>query len=114
MRIVIPALLLIALAGCQQSSGPRKIAIVGAKLVDGKGGVPIEHSIVIIEGATVVEAGAQTSVPLPKDVEIVDGMNKTIEPAPAAQPINAGNPASLVLKSGTGASRTMKDGQWQN
>ena len=106
MRILIPALLLLLLsAGCQSAPETKKIAIVGARLVDGK--AVIEHSIVLIEGATIIKAGSQTSVPLPKDVEIVDGMGKTIEPT--SNPINPGQPASLKLDQ-----RIMKDGQWQN
>jgi len=97
------------LAGCQPASNTRRIAIVGAKLIDGKGGPPIEHSIVLIEGATFVKVGAQTSVPLPKDVEIVDGMGKTIEPLANGETIDDGKPASLKLNQ-----RAMKEGQWQN
>ena len=43
------------LAGCQVTPGTKKIAIVGAKLIDGKGGAPLEHSILLIEGSTLVK-----------------------------------------------------------
>ena len=108
--ILIAALLL---AACQQAPKIRKLAIVGAKLIDGTGGTPIDHSIVLIEGATFIKIGPQTSVPLPKDVEIVDGMGKTIEPSAPGATLAAGQPANLKLVS-TEAQRTMKDGQWQN
>src|SRR3954451_13382976 len=99
MRSLLPALLLLmALVGCQSASDTKKIAIVGAKLIDGKGGAPVEHSIVLIEGATVMKVGEQASVPLPKDAEIVDGMGKTVQPTADGKTIEAGNPASLVLK----------------
>jgi hypothetical protein len=115
-RLYLPALLLfgLTLGACQTSPDSKKIAIVGAKLIDGKGGTPIEHSIVLIEGATIVKVGSQASVPLPKDVEIVDGMGKTIEPIAGGTAIDASNPANLQLKSESAATRTMKDGQWQN
>jgi len=103
----------LALSACQPASDTRKLAIVGAKLIDGKGGAPVEHSIVLIEGATFVKVGSQTSVPLPKDVEIVDGMGKTIEPVAGGAAVEAGKPANLILKS-VGLTRTMKEGQWQN
>ena len=109
MRIGFLFIALLVLAGCQSVPDTRKIAIVGAKLIDGKGGSPVEHSIVLIEGATVVKAGEQTSVPLPKDVEIVNGMGKTIQPLTSGATIDAGQPANLKLDQ-----RTMKDGQWQN
>lgn len=104
-------LLLIAtllLASCQSAPETKMTAIVGAKLIDGKGGEPIEYSIVLIEGATFVKVGPQASIRLPKYVEIVNGMGKTIEPLSGAA-IAAGLPANLKLDQ-----RTMKDGQWQN
>ena len=113
MRIGFLLSTVLLLAGCQTAPDIKKIAIVGAKLIDGKGGAPVEHSIVLIEGATFVKVGPQTSVPLPKDAEIVDGMGKTIEPAGGGATVEAGNPASLILKSES-STRTMKDGQWQN
>ena len=109
MRSGILLTSLLLLDGCAPTSETRRIAIVGAKLIDGKGGAPIEHSIVLIEGATFMKVGAQTSIPLPKDVEIVDGMGKTIEPVAGGTTIDAGHPASLKLDQ-----RTMKDGQWLN
>ena len=109
MRIGILLTTALLLTACQQAPETRKLAIVGAKLIDGKGGAPIDHSILLIEGATLVKVGAQTSVPLPKDVEIVDGMGKTIEPLPGGTILDAGQPATLKLDQ-----RTMKDGQWQN
>ena len=108
---VFPVLLLLTLAGCEPAPGPKKLAIVGAKLIDGKGGPPIEYSIILIEGSTIIMAGPQMSVRLPKGIETVDGMGKTIEPAGTA--IEAGQPANLVMKSPT-ATRTMKEGQWLN
>ncbi len=109
MRIGILLTALLLLAGCAPTSEIRKIAVVGAKLIDGKGGTPLEHSIILIEGATFMKVGAQTSIPLPKDVEIVDGMGKTIEPVSGGTAIEAGQPASFKLDQ-----RTMKDGQWLN
>ena len=104
--LLIAALLL---ASCQSAPETKMTAIVGARLIDGKGGAPIEHSIVLIEGATFVKVGSQASIPLPKYVEIVDGMGKTIEPAVSGTAIAAGLPANLKLDQ-----RIMKDGQWQN
>jgi len=110
---LILLVLLITLAACQSGPDTKKLAIVGAKLIDGNGGAPIEHSIVLIEGATLMKVGAQASVPLPKDVEIVDGLGKTVEPSGGGTSIEAGHPASFVLKSDA-TTRTMKDGQWLN
>ncbi|HEY3739340.1 MAG TPA: hypothetical protein VGL53_05825 [Bryobacteraceae bacterium] len=115
MKSLVPILLLaLTLTACQSSSDEPKItAIVGAKLIDGKGSTPIDHSIVLIQGKTIVKVGSQALVPLPKDAEVVDGLNQTVEPATQGTTIDAGNPANLVLKSDS-KTRTMKDGQWQN
>lgn len=108
MRIVF-LFAALTLCGCQSAPDTKKIAIVGAKLIDGKGGAPVEHSIILIEGATIVKAGPQTSVPLPKDAEIVDGMGKTIEPIATGSVIDAGQPATFEFDR-----RIMRDGKWQN
>ena len=113
MRLLLAVVAVMALTGCGGGSmdGPVKTAIVGAKLVDGNGGAPVEYSIVIVEGSIIQAAGAQTSVPFPKDATIVDGMGKTIEPAAAGGRILAGQPANLILKGGDSV-RTMREGAW--
>ncbi len=109
MRIGFLLTAALLLAACQPASDTKKMAIVGAKLLDGKGGAPIEYSIVLIEGATLVKVGSQTTIPLPKDVEIINGMGKTVQPVTGGTPIADGQPATLMLDQ-----RTMRDGQWQN
>ena len=94
---------LIALAGCTSQVNPTRTAIVGARLGT------IESSIVIVEGATIIAAGTQAAVPLPKDALIIDGTNKVIE---GIGKIEAGQPATFTLKDSTSI-KTMKDGQWQ-
>ena len=108
MRTGLLLLVALLLASCQSAPETKMMAIVGAKLIDGRGGEPIAYSIVLIEGATFVKVGTQASIRLPKYVEIIDGMGKTIEPSSGAS-IAAGLPANLKLDQ-----RTMKDGQWQN
>lgn len=111
LAVVVLALLLL---GCATPpSGPKKIAIVGAKLVVRPGAAPLDYSIVIVEGGKIVAAGPQTSVPLPKDVEVVDGLGKIVEPLEATESIEAGGRANLVLKSlDDSSSREMREGEW--
>lgn len=108
---LVVAFLSLLLGACSSPmDDSNRIAIVGAKLA----GTEIENSIVLIEGQTIVKIGPQTSVPLPKNAVIVDGLNKIIEPAAGATgPLAAGQPANLILRSGASA-RNMKDGQWLN
>jgi hypothetical protein len=66
--------------------------------------------VVVIEADRIKAAGPQTSVPVPKSGENINGLGLTIEPLPG-NTIEPGKPADLVLK---GASeRRMKAGQWQ-
>lgn len=41
------------------------IIISGARLIDGRGGPPLENSVVVIEGNRIVAAGARGSVQVP-------------------------------------------------
>lgn len=110
-RIVLPlaAAAALLLAACQSPSTPGLKVIVGAKLIDGAGGPPVDYSVVVIDGSTIRAAGPQTHVPVPKDAQIVDGLGATLEPLEGGA-IQAGKPANLVLK-GKGT-RTMREGQW--
>lgn len=104
---------LILFASCgEQPNEPKKLAIVGARLVDGTGAAAIEHSIVIVEAGKIAAVGPQTSVPLPKDAEIVDGLGRTIEP-PKGSTIRKGDAANLTLGDAAGSTRTMVEGKWQ-
>lgn len=58
----------------------RPIAIVGAALVDGRGGPAIPDAAVVVRGDRVVAAGARGSVAIPRDAEVVDGRGQTLLP----------------------------------
>jgi len=55
-------------------------AIVGARLVDGLGGTPVENSVVIIENGRIRAAGLRTQVTIPANSVRVDGAGKVIIP----------------------------------
>jgi hypothetical protein len=114
MRTYLPMLAMLALFvsnACTHPSaeGVRPIAIAGARLEPGDGSPAIEYSIVIVEDGKFRAVGAQTSVPMPKEAEIVDGLHHTI--VPNGSPIAVGQPANLTLKGPKG--RTMREGKWQ-
>ena len=56
--------------------------IKGGKLIDGNGGVPVEKSVVVVEGAKIVFVGKDGEFPIPQgaDVEIINGEGKTVMP----------------------------------
>ena len=83
-----------------QASGVK--VIVGAKLG------AIDYSVVVIENGKITAAGPQSQVPVPKGSEITRGIGMTIEPD--GNPIEPGQPASLILKGPT--DRKMHNGEW--
>lgn len=108
-RRFLVALPLLLLSGCMPEPAPVK-TIVGARLIDGTGRPPIDYSIVVIEADRIKAAGPQTTVPVPKTGENINGLGMTLEPAPG-NTIEPGKPADLVLKGAI--ERRMKAGQWQ-
>jgi imidazolonepropionase-like amidohydrolase len=62
----------------RQSTGA--IAIAGARLIDGTGSIPIEDSVVIVDGDHIRSAGPRTRTPLPRDASIVDAKGKFLLP----------------------------------
>lgn len=101
------------LSGCAHPSaeGPRPVAIAGARLEPGDGSPVIDYSIVIVERGKFTAVGPQTSVPMPKEAEILDGLGYTLAPPPGGGKIAVGQPANLDMKGPK--PRSMRDGQWQ-
>jgi imidazolonepropionase-like amidohydrolase len=78
---VLSAVAVSTLSGQQpptRASGP--IAIVGARLIDGTGGVPLDDSVVIVEGDRIRSAGPRARVAIPNGVESVDARGKVLLP----------------------------------
>tara|TARA_R110002110_G_scaffold31590_3_gene111054 strand:- start:25237 stop:26610 length:1374 start_codon:yes stop_codon:yes gene_type:complete len=57
-----------------------KTALIGATLLDGNGGQPIENSIVIFEDDTIVEVGSEVDITVPLESKRVDVSGKCIIP----------------------------------
>lgn len=58
----------------------KSIAIVGATLIDGRGGVPVADSIVVVRGEKIIAAGSRGSVSVPKGAEIIEAKGLSILP----------------------------------
>jgi len=56
------------------------IAIVGATLIDGRGGSPVTDSVIIIRGERIEAVGTKASVKIPAGAEITDARNLTVLP----------------------------------
>ncbi|QDV39160.1 amidohydrolase family protein [Tautonia plasticadhaerens] len=55
-------------------------AIVGARLIDGRGGPAIPDAAVVIRGATIVAAGPRAGVEIPEDARVVEAAGLSLLP----------------------------------
>jgi len=55
-------------------------AIIGATLIDGRGGAPVTDAAVLVRGERIVAAGPRKSVLVPKDAEVIAGQGLTLLP----------------------------------
>jgi imidazolonepropionase-like amidohydrolase len=63
------------------NSNPAKItAIVGATLIDGRGGAPVSDSVVVVHGQRILAAGSHSTVRVPEDAEIIKAQGLTLLP----------------------------------
>ncbi len=68
------------LGAAARRAAPRRMAIVGATLIDGTGGTPVEDSAVLLEGDRIVAAGARAAVRIPRGTETLDARGKWLLP----------------------------------
>jgi len=55
-------------------------ALVGGTLIDGFGGVPIQNSVIIIEGEKIIKVGHQGNTSIPSDAEIISTEGMSVLP----------------------------------
>ncbi len=55
-------------------------AIVGATLIDGRGGAPVTDAVVVVRGEKIVAAGPRATVPAPKEAEVIEAKGLTLLP----------------------------------
>jgi len=55
-------------------------AIVGATLIDGNGGEPVENSVIIIKGKIIDSVGSKVDIKIPKEATVIDASGKTVMP----------------------------------
>ncbi|MGH9768068.1 MAG: amidohydrolase family protein [Blastocatellia bacterium] len=60
--------------------GGKHIAIIGATLIDGRGGAPINDSAVVVRDDRIVAAGRRNSITIPKDAEVVEANGLALLP----------------------------------
>ncbi len=109
-RLALLVLLCCTLGACSAPPS-NKISIVGAKLLDNAGKQSIEYSVVVIADGRIQSVGRQSDVPVPKEGELVSGMNSVITPL-EGNTVEEGKPANLKI-TGT-VNREMRNGVWVN
>lgn len=60
--------------------GEKTVAIVGATLIDGRGGDPLPDASIIIRGNTIVEVGTVSTITVPPDAEVVEARGMSLLP----------------------------------
>src|SRR6476659_3880160 len=58
----------------------RLLAIIGATLIDGRGGSPVPDALVVVRGDKIDAAGSRSSIRIPRDAEVFDGKGRTLLP----------------------------------
>jgi imidazolonepropionase-like amidohydrolase len=58
----------------------RAVAIVGATLIDGRGGEPVRDAVVVVRGEKIVAAGPRAAVKVPASAEVFDAKGLTLLP----------------------------------
>ena len=56
------------------------VAIVGATLIDGNGGAPIDDAVIVVTGRRITDVGRRGSVPIPSGAEVIDAAGKYVTP----------------------------------
>ena len=56
------------------------IAIIGASLIDGRGGPPVPNAAVLVRGSRIADAGPRNAVEIPEDAQLVDAVGQTLLP----------------------------------
>jgi imidazolonepropionase-like amidohydrolase len=78
-RALLAMAFLAPLAHHAQSSRPT-MAIVGGRILDGYGGLPIENGVVLIGGERILAVGPASEVPIPTGIARIDANGMTVLP----------------------------------
>ncbi len=63
------------------------MAMVGATLIDGNGGEPVQDAVVLIKGTKIDQVGTREHVDIPEDATVIDITGKTIRESIGIGPI---------------------------
>jgi imidazolonepropionase-like amidohydrolase len=79
-RFLLFALPFLLVSCTAQESTSKLKAIIGATLIDGRGGTPASDTVVVIENGRIKAAGPRATTPVPAAAEKVDGTGRFLIP----------------------------------
>ena len=74
------ALLVMAALPATVVSQESTIAIVGATIIDGNGGAPVENGTIVVVGNRITNIGLSSLVDVPQGARVIDGSGKFVTP----------------------------------
>lgn len=74
------AILLAGVLSAAPADAQTSMAIVGGYLIDGTEGVPIENSVVLVEGSRITHVGTVDDTEIPSDARVIDANGLTVMP----------------------------------
>jgi imidazolonepropionase-like amidohydrolase len=66
--------------GASTDADAQTTALRGARVIDGRGGAPIDNATIVIRGGRIVAIGSSSGTPIPNGAEVVNYTGKTIIP----------------------------------
>jgi imidazolonepropionase-like amidohydrolase len=66
--------------GTSTAADAQTTALRGARVIDGRGGAPIDNATIVIRDGRIVAVGPSAGTPVPSGAEVVDYAGKTIIP----------------------------------
>ena len=79
-RPFLALLLTLPLAVVATPPVPKRIALVGGRLIDGWGGAPVNRSVVLVDGERITAVGTEDSLPVPAGYEIISTAGMSVLP----------------------------------
>ena len=88
-------------------------AIVGATLIDGRGGPTLANTVVLVRGNRIIAVGSRASIAIPPNAAIIDGSGRTVLPGLIDAHFHLGGDESLpALFLSHGVTSVRDPGAW--
>jgi cytosine/adenosine deaminase-related metal-dependent hydrolase len=75
--------------GASTDTYAQTTALRGARVIDGRGGAPIDNAVIVIRDGRIAAIGPSAAMAVPPDAEVVDYTGKTIIPGLVSAAVEA-------------------------